>query len=302
MLYCPSKGVFMGRSFRILCLLIVLQVIFLSGFKPGSEACTIWASAGNTVEGGGTIVGKNRDNISSLYSGLKLVFPLKGFRFFGILDVRENGYVTAAINEKGLVVVNASPNSVPGRKRHVATEDVTEKIVVAFDSVDSLIAQKDFFEKTHPAIYIIADVSKIMSVEVAPGGRVSTNVKMEGSLALTNHYIDESIADANEWMSRKSLLRLKKINALLAETGRLHSMDGFIGMSLHEGDDLDGAIMRKAQKGTKIRTLATWIVRLEPGKSPELFVSLLNPQEKLRTYRVLLDDNFWSLVYKENGE
>lgn len=231
-----------------------------------------------------------------------MVFPSGGFRFFGILDVRADWYVAAAINEKGLVVVNASANSVPARKRHTATEDVTEKILTAFDSVDSLLDQKGFFEKTHPAIYIIADAKKIMSVEVAPGGRVSACVKENGTLAFTNHFTDERIIDANERMSRQSLLRLKGINRLLDDPGRPHSLEGFISMSRDENGGSDGAVMRKAKKGSKIRTLATWIVRLEPGKSPELYAGLFNSDEKQRTYRVRLDDGFWNLVPRDNRQ
>lgn len=280
----------------IYMLFTVASLVLMQGLPTEAGACTIWASAGDSVQGGGTIIAKNRDNVSSLYTGLRMVFPPGGFRFFGILDVRADWYVTAAINEKGLVVVNSSANSVPNRKRHVATEDFTERILASFDSVDALLEQKDIFSKTHPAIYIVADLKKIMSVEVAPGGRVSTHVEENGTLAFTNHFTDEGISDANERMSRQSLLRLKRINRLLGGPGRVHSFEEFISMSRDENDGADGAVMRRAKKGSKIRTLATWIVRLEPGKSPELYVGLFNSEEKKRTYRFGLNDNFWNLV------
>ncbi len=278
----------------------ILLMVLLLGFSTEARACTIWASTGDTVKGGGTIIAKNRDNVSSLYTGLRLVFPAAGFRFFGILDARADWYVVAAINEKGLVVVNASANSVPARKRRIATEDVTETILTTFDSVDALLDQKALFEKTHPALYIVADAKKIMSVEVAPGGRVSSHVKENGALALTNHFIDENISDANERMSRQSLLRLKRINALLDRPGgRPHTFEEFISMAYDEDGGSAAAVMRKEKKGSKIRTLATWVVRLVPGRSPELYVGLFNSEEKQRIYRVSTDSDFWDLVAAE---
>ncbi len=288
--------VFLVRSFHFICMCAVASALFLFGPGPQAGACTIWASSGESVRGGGTIIAKNRDNVSSLHTGLRMVFPPGGFRYFGILDVRADWYVTAAINEKGLVVVNSSANSVPHRKRHVATEDFTERILASFDSVDALLEHKGLFSNTHPAMYIVADLKKIMSVEVAPGGRVSTHVKENGTLAFTNHFTDEGISDANERMSRQSLLRLKRINRLLGDPGRPHSFEEFISMSRDENDGAAGAVMRKAKKGSKIRTLATWIVRLKPGESPELYVGLFNSEEKKRTYRFRLNDNFWNMV------
>lgn len=273
---------------------IVLCAVLVPGLSADGHACTIWASAGESVEGGGVIVAKNRDNTSSLHTRLRLVFPAKGLRFLGILDIEANGYVTAAINEKGLVVVNASANSVPRSKRHVATEDVTERMLINFDSVDALLKEKDFFRKTHPAIYIVADAAKIMSVEVTPRGNVSIRVKSKGTLAFTNHYTGEDAVDANEHMSRESLLRLKRITALCGEGERPHTVDDFISMSRDENGGSAGAVMRKPRKESKIRTLATWIVRLEPGKGPQLYVHLLNPEDRPRTYRVDLDESFWN--------
>lgn len=273
---------------------IAFFTVLVFGLSQAGCGCTIWASAGETVEGGGAIIAKNRDNTSSLHTRLRLVFPAKGLRFLGILDVEADGYVVAAINEKGLVVVNASANSVPRKKRHVATEDVTERILVTFDSVDALLKEKDLFRKTHPALYIVADAVKIMSVEVTPGGRVSVQVKEKGTLAFTNHYIGEDVVDANERMSRESLLRLSRINVLCGRGERSHTMDDFISMSRDDNGGSPGAVMRRPRKDSRIRTLATWIVRLEPGVSPQLYVHLLNAEDRPRTYTVKLDESFWN--------
>ncbi|MBP1748095.1 MAG: peptidase acyl-coenzyme A:6-aminopenicillanic acid acyl-transferase [Deltaproteobacteria bacterium] len=281
-------------SLSRVCTGFVCSAIFLLSLTVHGAACTIWASAGNLVADGGAIVAKNRDNTSSLHSKLGLVFPSKGFRFLGILDIEADGYVVAAINEKGLVVVNASANSVQRSKRHVATEDVTQKILQNFDSVDSLSKEKDFFRKTHPAIYIIADSAKIMSVEVAPQGNVAITVKGNGTLAFTNHYTSESLADANEKISRESLLRLDRINQLFDGLNRAHTLDDFISMSRDRNSGGSGAVMRNSRKGSSIRTLATWVIRLKPGSAPTVYTQIFNEGKQPETFAAQLDQKFWN--------
>ena len=263
------------------------------------EACTLWASAGDAVAGGGVIIAKNRDNSSSLHSKLGLVLPEKGYRFLGILDTEANGYVVAAVNEKGLVVVNASANSVRRSKRHVATEDVTQRVLENYDSVDSLSKEKDLFRKTHPAIYLIADSSKIMSVEVAPGGNTAITVKDNGSVAFTNHYRAESLAHANERTSRESLMRLKRINQLIAELNRAHTLDDFISLSRDRNSGGPGAVMRDPRKGSVIRTLATFVIRLEPGSSPTVYTQIFNEGTTPETFAARLDERFWNPESKQ---
>ena len=201
-----------------------------------------------------------------------------------------------AINEKGLVVINASANSVQRSKRHVATEDVTQRILEKFDSVDSLAKEKDLFRKTHPAIYIVADSARIMSVEVAPRGNVAITVKENGILAFTNHYTSQSLADANEKISRESLLRLKRINQLLGGLQRAYTLDDFISMSRDRNSGGPGAVMRNSQKGPGIRTLATWIIRLEPGSAPIVYAEIRNEGRQPETFAAQLDQKFWNPV------
>ncbi|MHB8109405.1 MAG: carcinine hydrolase/isopenicillin-N N-acyltransferase family protein [Syntrophorhabdaceae bacterium] len=265
-------------------------------FSSHAGACTIWASAGLAVEGGGTLIAKNRDNRSTLRTHLATVCPAEGWRFLGILDIEADGYVVAAVNEKGLAVVNAAANSVPPAKRHVATEDFTQKILVKFDSVDSVLKEKDLFRKTHPAIYIIADSSKIMSVEVAPGGNVSINARETGTIAFTNHFTADELIDANEKMSRDSLLRLRRINELCSATGRAHAFDDFIAMSRDTNSGRPGAVLRHAKNGSSIRTLATWVIELKPGRNPRLYVQLMNTGQKASTTRMTLDKKFWDPI------
>jgi hypothetical protein len=272
------------------CVFTAMLLFLMTGY---GAACTVWASAGDIVAGKGVLVGKNRDNASSLHTRLGLVFPAKGFRFLGILDIEADGYVVAAVNEKGLVVVNASANSVQPSKRHVAVEDVTQRVLENFDSVEALDKQRDLFRKSHPALYIIADSTRIMSVEVAPRGQVAITVKENGTLAFTNHYTSGTLADANEKISRESLLRLKRINQLIGSVNRAHTVDDFIAMSRDRNSGGPGPVMRDPRKGSSIRTLATWIIRLEPGSAPMVYAQIFNEGKQPETFVASLDKSFW---------
>lgn len=144
-------------------------------FIPFSLArvCTIWGVAGKQVKDKRSLIAKNRDNLSYLYTVMKAVFPEKGFPFFGLFDIEADGYVTAGINKQGFVVVNTAANSVPRKKRHVVTKGPTQRLLTSFGSLNTVLSGKDLFQKSHPAIYIIGDTSKIASIEVAPAGKAS---------------------------------------------------------------------------------------------------------------------------------
>ncbi|MBA4389799.1 MAG: hypothetical protein C0399_02545 [Syntrophus sp. (in: bacteria)] len=268
-------------------------ILFSFAFFSSAHACTIWAATGESVKEKGSIIAKNRDNLPHLYTILKAVFPEKGFGFFGIFDIEADGYVTAGINEKGLVVVNASANSVPAKKRHVATEDLTERLLTSFDSVKSLLAERDIFRKSHPAIYIIGDASSVASIEVAPGGKISVTTKEKGVLAFTNHYTDNKLFRANERLSSSSFMRLNRINQLMTEQATPFTLKDFIRFSNDTNGGAGGALWRVGALPGKIRTLASWIVSMPPKGPPELYVKLVNPDEPEIVHRLRLDSLFW---------
>lgn len=284
----------MKKKRTYLFLPLFILCLFSFAFSYPAHACTIWAATGERVKEKGSIIAKNRDNLPHLYTVLKAVFPEKGFGYFGIFDIEADGYVTAGINEKGLVVVNASANSVPAKKRHVATEDLTERLLTSFDSVKNLLAGKDLFHKSHPAIYIVGDDTSIASIEVAPGGKISVTMKEKGVLAFTNHYTDSKLLRANERLSRSSFMRLNRINQLMAEQATApFTLTDFIRFSNDTNGGADGALWRAETFPGKIRTLASWIVSMPPKGPPELYVKLINPDEPEVISRLRLDNVFW---------
>lgn len=128
---------------------------------PPSGACTLFTAKGSMVGDRGVLIAKNRDNSKNLVTELRFVAPEKGFRFLGLFDPEADGYVVSGINEKGLTVVNASATSLPDEKRNVATEDLTDRILTTFSSVDGVLHEEAMFAASHPAFYILADTAKI---------------------------------------------------------------------------------------------------------------------------------------------
>ena len=284
---------------RIQTPLFFCTIIFFYLFPFSlAQACTIWAATGNQVKGKGSLIAKNRDNISRLYTALKIVVPEKGFSFYGLFDIEADGYVTAGINEQGFVVVNAAANSVPRNKRLVATEDLTQRLLTSFGSVDAVLFEKDLFQKSHPAIYIIGDTSKIASIEVAPGGKVSVNVREKGTLVFTNHYTNQELAEANEQSSVSSFMRLKRIQFLMARQTPSFTLDDFITFSNDRNGESEGALWRTAGAPDAIRTLASWIVYMPPEGTPVLYIKLSNPNEPEQIHTIVLDSAFWK---QKNG-
>jgi hypothetical protein len=271
------------------CAIMLFNLIPFSS----ARACTIWAATGDQVKSRGSLIAKNRDNFSHLYTVLKTVFPEKGFPFYGLFDTEADGYLTAGINEQGLVVVNSAASSVPRKKRHVATKDLTQRLLTSFGSVSAVLSEKDLFQKSHPAMYIIGDASKMAFIEVAPGGKISVTVREKGTLVFTNHYTSPEFAVDNEQLSMSSLMRLKRIQHLISCQTSPFTLDDFITFSNDRNGGSKGALWRAPDTLDTIRTLASWIIYVPPDGPPALYVKLANPDEPERTYTVTLDSAFW---------
>lgn len=290
--YLVGKGQRTNRMiiWQAIISVIVLLVVVAAG---DTSACTIWAAAGDGVKGGGALIAKNRDNSPDLRSVFKTVSPDSGFRFFGVFDIEADGYVVGGINEKGFVAVNASANSVPKKKRHVATEDFTERLLMEFSSVNEALDQAKLFMKTHPALYIIADSTKIASIEVAPGGSTAFHVTDNGTLALTNHYVDEGLTWANEIENSNSTARLERIADFLDDNTIPFTFEGFIEMADDRTGGPHDSIWRSGSEPAGVRTLASLVFHLPSKGDPVMFLKTANPDEPWKEYTVTVNKLFW---------
>jgi hypothetical protein len=97
--------------------------------------CTLFGAIGDSVQGGGVLIGKTRDRAENSEQAFVEVVPKGGYRYRGI-SMRGVKRVTSGINEKGLVVVSATASSVE------KGEEVTTvgKILSKASSLDEVTA------------------------------------------------------------------------------------------------------------------------------------------------------------------
>jgi hypothetical protein len=276
---------------------IIWSALFLafSNMAPGfAEACTLWSAIGPVVRDKGTLVAKNRDNTEGLITELRFVTREKGFRFVGLFDIEADGYVVSGINEKGLSVINATAASVPDKKRNVAKEDLTERLLLSFDTVDSLLKEEAIFENSHPAFYIVADTDRMALVEVAPGNKASIKISRDGIFTHTNHYLDEKLFSSNEHKTPNSRKRLDRIDRLMSISPLPLTLEKFIAVSEDSGNSQSDSILKVCDKPKKVCTLASWVIYIPKKGSPDLYVKLPGSKEPEKIYRFILDDKFWA--------
>ena len=278
------------------CGVLPLLVFFLA-LPVISEACTLWAATGSRVSRGDTLIAKNRDNSSTLETELRFVSRGKGFRFVALFDPEADGYVVSGINEKGLTVINASAASLPREKRNVAKEDLTERILVSFSSVDEVAEEETMFAESHPAFYMIADAGKIAMIEVAPGGKTSIRITGNGVLTHTNHYRDGALREANERPVSGSRKRLVRINRLLAGSRKPLSLDAFVAMSEDTKGAGDESVKQVCGRTKGVCTLASWVALLPREGSPRIYVKIEGKDQAEKVKRITLDAPFWERAF-----
>lgn len=272
---------------------LALPCLLLALALP-AQACTLWAAAGSRTSDGGTLIAKNRD-LHPQADVLKVVTPPTGYRYLGLFFIEgmRQG-VTAGINERGLVIVGALAGSIPKSIRYQGEKNLLKKVLTAFDSVDAVAACREIFAASHPVFYLLADRTKIALVEVAPHGGVDFQVKDNGELFHTNHYLSDRLCGANRKIGASSRIRLQRIQELLFRQVRPMSLEDFITLSADRHNGPDNSIWRTGSSPTKTRTLATWIVSTPKNDVPSLYVKLANPGEPEKIVRLRLDPAFWA--------
>ncbi len=279
---------------RLRVILVFALCAVAAMVSPSLEACTLWAAAGDRAAQGGSLVAKNRDWTPEP-DEVRLVRPREGFRFLGLFPLREGKRrgAVAGINEAGLVVVTASAGSIPRDERNRGGGGLTERLFSGFATVDAVLADDVGVERTHPAIYLLADRFRIAWVEVAPGGRFAICVTENGVLTHTNHYLDESLTSLNAKVGRSSRRRLVRIGELAEGRTAPLTFADFKAFSQDRRDGPVDSLWRTGNRPKGERTLASWVVSLPKAAPPEIFIRLANPGQKERTMEMSLDSAFW---------
>ncbi len=254
-----------------------------------AEACTLWGAVGAAVQGGGTLVAKNRDWAPDHFQELALLRPAQGFQALVLRAVggAEPG-VKAGVNEKGLVVVSATASQVPRAERDKADQrkGLTSHLLATCASVAEVLKMIDSFRR--PAFYLIGDRKEMAMIEVAPVDRRFVTRSDSGALTHTNHYCAIDSQTIRQKPGPSSRTRLARIDELLKTHPQPYSIENFIRFSADQNAGPDDSIWRTGSDPTKRRTLSTWIVALPSKGSPQLYLKTADPGEPEQVCRLSL--------------
>ncbi|MBP2651696.1 MAG: peptidase acyl-coenzyme A:6-aminopenicillanic acid acyl-transferase [Firmicutes bacterium] len=256
------------------------------------QACTLWAVNGSLVNGGGSMLVKNRDWLPNQYESLKAVFPKTGYSYFGLYTEGKYSGMKAGINKTGLVVISATAGSIPAEARRAMphTGGVLVKLLKECSSVDEALARTDLF--LGPEILMLADKNKVATIEIGPEGHFAVTVKENSILYHTNHYVSEGMLEFNRTIGESSQKRYDRIGQLLSSVTEPYDFSTVISFSNDQNDGPDNSIFRTGSMPTKPRTMAVWAVQIPPEGSPEVYIRILNPNEAEKVVRITADDVF----------
>jgi isopenicillin-N N-acyltransferase-like protein len=276
--------------------IILLTLIFLlSNLCLHAYACTLWGAAGERVSNNGIILAKNGDGTAEA-TEIRIVVPNRGFAYLGLFRLRgqKSLGIAAGINEKGLALLNAYPDTAPDKTRKTGAKGFDEKALTSYDSVEGVLKDRGLFSKASPSFYLIADRTDMALVEIAPRGHVTTKKIDSGILYHTNHYVNEELSRLNKRPDTSSMVRLNRIEQLLTVNQPPFGLEQFIAFSQDRAGGPDNSIQRTGSTPKKARTFATWIVYIPKEGYPELHLNLQNPGNPGRTLNLLLDTPFWT--------
>jgi len=266
------------------CSIFIAILGMLLGFSHfrSSEACTLWGATGRWVEGGGTLIVKNRDWVPDHHQELAVLKPVEGFKSLALRAVggAEPG-VKAGVNEKGLVIVSASANQVPRaeRKKFQQKKGLLRHFLATCAGVEDVLKNLDLMRR--PVFYMIGDRKELALIEIAPDGRRSVTRRDSGTLVHTNHF---SAVDAPNLRKpgASSTQRLARIEELLKSREKPFVAEDFIRFSEDRSAGPDNSIWRTGSHSIKNRTLATWLVFIPASGRPQLYLKTADPGEPER--------------------
>jgi len=270
--------------------IVLLATVLSSG---AASACTLWAAAGAEVDGGGTLLSKNRDWRPDHHQELRLAHPKSGYAHFGLyaIDGSEPG-LKAGINERGLTIVSASARLTrEEREERKGKRGVMARVLSTVASTDDFLARADEILADARAEYLlIADGRRALSIEISPDGRHAIVETTSGAVTHTNHYLGPALAPGRPKIGRSSATRLDRVRALLDLSARPLTLDRFVAIGRDQNDGPDDSLWRTGRE----HTMASWISRETASGERTLRVVIANPGEDEVTRVFTLDEDFWT--------
>jgi len=239
------------------------------------------------VEGGGTLIAKNRDWAPDHLQELIILRPAEGYGSLALRAVEggEPG-IKAGVNEKGLVIVSATVSQVPRIKRKAVQQkkELMSRFLATCASVDEVLKKVDWLRR--PVFYLVGDRKELALIEVAPEGRRSVRRQDSGTLHHTNHYCAIDSYDAKRNPGVSSTQRYTRMGELLQNPTQPFVVENFIRFSEDQAAGPDNSIWRTGSGPTRKRTLATWIASVPVSGSPRLYLKTANPGEPEQVCRI----------------
>jgi isopenicillin-N N-acyltransferase like protein len=284
-LRCPGGQILLILAFGLFLLLPSV---------PPARACTLFAAAGESVQGGGAIIAKNRDREPQV-SVLRVLTPKDGYKQLALVGSGgPQAPAVAGINEKGLVVVDALPSCLPDDDQKVCgAVPLTQALLTRCASVDEVLAQKNLLAASYPVFEMVADARQVAWIEIAPAGLVAVKVCEQGVLCHTNHYLAPELSWANQLRCRSSRVRGRRIGELLATHPGPFTFADFLVFSQDRHNGPDKSINRLGRTAAETRTLATFVVQLADA-APHVFVRISNPGEPDKIVNLTLEPALWT--------
>ena len=284
----------MKRLLYFLCVVVAFVLVYL----PYSvEACTLWAGAGDSIIGGGTMISKNRDWLPDNQQQIRLVSD-GGYRFISLYAIGNQAAGTkAGINEKGFSVASASPPSYLEKPENYKGKTSLRALLSRYDSVQSALNALRAGKWTcGPEYLVMSDGKEIACIEVGLNGVYAiVSQTNSGVVYHTNHYVAMSLESLNSSKFSNSLARYNKIKDLLASKEKF-SVDDFRQFST------DAILWREGTTPTSTRTLSSWIIRQPPNGTGILYLKMANPGKAIQEYEFTLKDLFDGKVDLSNIE
>lgn len=273
----------MKRLLYFLCV-----VVFVLVYLPYSaEACTLWAGAGDSIVGGGTMISKNRDWLPDNQQQIRLIAD-GGYRFISLYSIgNEVSGTKAGINEKGFSVVSASPPRYLEKPENYKGMTSLRALLSRYDSVQSALNALRAGKWTcGPEYLVMSDGKEIACIEFGLNGEYAiVSQTNSGVVYHTNHYVAMSLESLNSNKFSNSLARYNKIKDLL-EAKEKFAVDDFRQFST------DSMLWRVGATPTSTRTLSSWIIRQLPDGTGSLYLKMANPGKPTREYEFTLKDLF----------
>lgn len=273
----------------------IILFVILSGFIQVSIACTTWASVGAVNQIDGLLIAKNRDAPHHDVEKLMFFSKPKQIKYFALVyrDVHqakkyEYPYISAGVNEKGLVVINNAASTVPKVKNREKHESITmKKILAHYASVAAVLKDKNkLFTTSLVNDLIVGDAHQIAVIEIGLHGKFNIKTTRNGYLYHTNQYEGKNLLSQNKKPYHDSIVRYQTIAHLLKNHHKKFTFQYFYSIANRQKHGLNDSIFRKW-------TVATWIAQLPVNGGGKLYVRFTNPNQKYHIYRIDLNKQFW---------